>query len=186
MLPTEAKRHRFTVHEYHSMVDAGLLSEDDRVELIDGEIVDMAPIGARHLACVVTLTHLFMEASGGRYFVSVQNPVVLDEGSEPQPDLSLLRSKPDPAGNLPGQDDVLLVVEVSETTLEYDREVKLPRYGWSGVSEVWIVGLEARRVEIYSDPSSDGYRTSHTAGADEQIRAVTIENLVLPAGEIFG
>lgn len=186
MLPTEVKRHRFTVQEYHSMVEAGLLSEDDRVELIDGEIVDMAPIGSRHFACVVTLTHLLMEASHGRYFVSVQNPVVLDEDSEPQPDLSLLRSKPDPGGNLPGPNDVLLVVEVSDTTLEYDREVKLPRYGRSGVREVWIVDLEARKVERYADPSAEGYRSTRAFDASEQISSVAIENLVLPVEEIFG
>jgi Uma2 family endonuclease len=148
MLPAEIKRHRFTVEEYHKMGEAGLLSEDDRVELIDGEIVDMAPVGTRHLACVVALNHLFVEASGGRYFVSVQNPVALGERNEPQPDLSLLRTRPDPtAARPPGPGDVFLVVEVSDTTLAYDRDVKLPRYAQAGVPEVWIVDLEGRRVE---------------------------------------
>ena len=81
MLPAGIKRHRFTVQEYHSMADTGLLSEDDPVEFVDGEIVDMTPVGTRHLACVVTLTHLLIEASGGRYFVSVRNPILLDEGN---------------------------------------------------------------------------------------------------------
>ncbi len=184
MLPAEVKRHRFTAQEYHGMVDAGLLAEDDRVELIDGEIVEMTPIGARHLACVVTLTHLLMEASGGRYFVSVQNPILLDEGNEPQPDLSLLKARPDPAGSLPGPDDVLLVVEVSDSTLSYDRNVKLPRYGRSGVPEVWIVNLEARKIEIHSDPSPQGFRSSRVVSSDEQVHSTTAA-IELPAEEIF-
>ncbi|CAN5698102.1 Uma2 family endonuclease [soil metagenome] len=185
MLPAEVKRRRFTVREYHSMAEAGLLSEDDRVELVDGEIVEMAPVGTRHLACVVTLTHFLTEASGDRYSVSVQNPIVLDEGTEFQPDLSLLRAKPDPAGNLPATGDLLLVVEVSDTTLAYDREVKLPRYGQSGIPEVWIVDLVSRRVETYSGPCSEGYRSSHTFGASEQVRSISVEDLELPAREMF-
>jgi Uma2 family endonuclease len=184
MLPAEVKRHRFTVQEYHAMAETGLLSEDDRVELVDGEIVEMTPIGTRHLACVVTLNHLLVEAAGGRYFVSVQNPIVLDDGNEPQPDLSLLKSKPDPAGELPGPADVLLVVEVSDSTLSYDRGVKLPRYGRAGIPEVWIVDLAARQVEMYSDPSFEGYRTTRTFGVGEQVRSATA-SLELPAGEIF-
>lgn len=185
MLPAEVKRHRFTVQEYHGMVDAGLLAEDDRVELIDGEIVEMTPIGARHLACVVTLTHLLIEASGGKYFVSVQNPILLDEGNEPQPDLSLLRMRPDPAAeSLPGPDDVLLVVEVSDATLSYDRNVKLPRYARSGVPEVWLVNLEARKVEIHSEPSSQSYRSSRVVGSGEQVRSITAD-IELPAEEVF-
>lgn len=185
MLPATVKRHRFTVQEYHTMVEAGLLSEDDRVELIDGEIVEMTPIGTRHLACVVTLNHLLVEASGGRYFVSVQNPVVLNEDNEPQPDLSLLRNRPEPTGELPGPGDVLLVVEVSDPTLSYDRRVKLPRYGRNGIREAWILDLQSQRVEIYSEPFSEGYRESHTANIGDRVRAATID-LELPTEEIFG
>lgn len=186
MLPVGVKRHRFTVREYHAIADAGLLSEDDRVELIEGEIVDMAPVATRHLACVVTLTHLLIEKSGGRYFVSVQTPVVLDEDNEPQPDLSLLKTRPDPAGSLPGPGDVLLVVEVSDTTLAYDRDVKLPLYGRSGIPEAWIVDLASRRIEIHSKPSPDGYRATRVVGPDERLRSASVENLELPAADIFG
>lgn len=185
MLPATVKRHRFTVREYHTMVEAGLLSEDDRVELVDGEIVEMTPIGTRHLACVVALTHLLTKASGDRYFVSVQNPIVLNEDNEPQPDLSLLRARPEPTGELPGPGDILLVIEVSDTTLSYDRKVKLPRYGRSGIPEVWIVDLQSRRIEIYTEPFSEGYRESRTANIEDQARAATID-LELPTEEIFG
>ena len=97
----EVKRHRFTAREYCVIGEAGVLGEDDRVELVDGEIVDMAPIGSRHLSCVVALTHLLVERAQGRYFVSVHNPVRLSERDEPQPDLTLLRRRPDPAAPNP-------------------------------------------------------------------------------------
>src|SRR5215211_3422797 len=118
MLPADVERHRFTAGEYRAMAEAGVLGEDDRVELLGGEIVDMAPIGSRHLACVVALTHLLVGASGGRFFVSAQNPVRLSGRDEPQPDLSLLRGRPHPdAPAPPGPEDVLAVIEVSDTTL---------------------------------------------------------------------
>ena len=185
MLPATVKRHRFTVREYHTMVEAGLLSEDDRVELVDGEIVEMTPIGTRHLACVVALNHLLVDAADGRYFVSVQNPIILNEDNEPQPDLSLLKTRPEPTGELPGPQDVLLVIEVSDTTLGYDRGVKLPRYVHNGIPEVWIVDLQSQLVEIYSEPSSEGYRASRTANVGDPARAATID-LELPTEEIFG
>src|SRR5215218_7227158 len=129
MWPADVKRHTFTAEEYRAMAEAGVLGEDDRVELVGGEIVDMAPIGSRHLACVVALSHLLVEASGGRFFVSVQNPVRLGERNEPQPDLSLLGRRPRPEASAPpGPEDVLVVVEVSDTTLSYDKNTKLPLY----------------------------------------------------------
>jgi len=97
----EVKRHRFTAREYRAMGEAGVLGEDDRVELVDGEIVDMAPIGSRHLSCVVALTHVLVERAQGRYFLSVQNPLRLSERDEPQPDLTLLRRRPDPRLRIP-------------------------------------------------------------------------------------
>jgi len=186
MLPAEVKRHRFTVEEYHRMGETGLLGEDDRVELIDGEIVEMAAIGTRHFACVVNLTHALMGSCSDRYFVSVQNPVTLGEITEPQPDLSLLKARPDPSGNLPGPEDVALVIEVSGTTLAYDRDVKLPRYAAAGVPEVWIVDLEGGRVEVHSNPSPDGYETPSESGSGDHIRSRNVEGLALPVDEILG
>lgn len=168
------------------MAETGLLSENDRVELIDGEIVEMAAIGTRHFACVVNLNHLLMAACGDRYFVSVQNPVVLGERSEPQPDLSLLKTKPDPAGDLPGPGDVALVVEVSDTTLAYDRDVKLPRYAAAGVEEIWIVDLEGRRVEVHAGPSTEGYGVYREAGPGELVRSESVERLSVAVDEILG
>ncbi len=186
MLPAEIRRHRFTVEEYHRMAESGVLHEDDRVELIGGEIVDMAPIGTWHLACVVALTHLLVEPSGGRYFVSVQNPVRLDPHHEPQPDLSLLKTRPDPAGSPPAPGEVLLVVEVSDTTLSYDNNVKLPLYAGAGIPEAWVVDLQGRKVEVHSGPGPGGYRSVREAGPGERLLSETVESLSLPVGEILG
>jgi Uma2 family endonuclease len=186
-LPAGVERHRFDVEEYHRMLEAGVLSEDDRVELIGGEIVDMTPIGGAHLSCVVALTHLLVEAAGGRYFVSVQNPIRLGASDEPQPDISLIKSRPDPNAEAPpGREDVLLVIEVAETSLSYDRNVKLPLYARAGIPEVWIVDLKERKVEVHADPDPEGYRVSRTAGPGEQVRAETVEGLSLPVDGILG
>ena len=184
MLREEIRTRRFTVSEYHRMAEAGILGEDDRVELVGGELVEMTPIGSRHLACVVALNHLLVEASGRRWFVSVQNPVRLSERDEPQPDLSLLRGRPAPAP--PGPEDVLVTIEVSDTTLSYDRNVKLPMYARARIPEAWIVDLTGRKVEVRSDPASDGYRASKTFGPGEVIVSSTAGGISLPVDEVLG
>jgi Uma2 family endonuclease len=188
VLPAEVARHRFTVEEYHKMAEVGLLSEDDLVELIEGEIIEMAPIGSRHHACVMRLDELLrLPGVSGGYIVSVQGPVRLDDGNEVQPDLALLRRRPDfYARELPEPENVLLVIEVSDTTLSYDRDVKLPRYPQAGVPEVWIVDLMERRVEVYWAPSAEGYRLSRKFGPGEQARSVSLEGLSLPIDKILG
>ncbi len=186
MLPAEVKRHRFTVEEYHGMVETGLLSEDDRVELIDGEIVEMAAIGTRHFACVVNLTHILMKSCGDRYFVSVQNPVTIGEKTEPQSDLCLLKARPDPSGSLPGPEDVALVIEVSDTTLSYDRNVKLPRYAAAGVPEVWIVDLEGSKIGIHTEPSAGGYEAFDESERGEEVRSRNVAGLSVAVDEVLG
>jgi Uma2 family endonuclease len=153
------KRRRFTVDEYHRMGRAGILHEDDRVELIEGEIVEMAPIGDRHAACVNDLNEAFLTRLAGRAIVSVQNPVRLSSGSEPQPDLLILRPRADRYRHgLPTPDDVLLLVEVSDTTLAYDRGIKLRLYALAGIPEVWIWDLKRRRVLVFRGPDGAAYR----------------------------
>ena len=153
-------KRRFTVDEYHRMAEAGILSEDDRVELIDGEIVEMVPIGSRHAACVDRLTRLFTSQVGDQAIVRVQSPIRLGRRSEPQPDIALLRPRADfYASAHPGPEDVLLVVEVAETSVEADREVKLSLYGRAGVLEAWLVDLSGEIIEVHRNPSPDGYRS---------------------------
>lgn len=166
----ELKRRRFTVDEYHQMAQAGILDEDDRLELIDGEIVEMTPIGARHAECVDRLTDLFFHTLGNAARVRVQNPVRLDEHSEPQPDIALVHRKPGLyASGHPTPEDIFLLVEVAETSSEPDRRVKVPLYARSGIPEVWLVDLEQETITAYLDPSSDGYRTAQVFRRGESL-----------------
>src|SRR5437868_12357745 len=136
-----ARRH-FNVAEYYKMAAAGVFSEDDRVELIEGEIVEMNPIGSRHAACVGRLTKLLERLTGDRAIVWVQNPVQVSDYSEPLPDVALLNPRDDFYSQAtPQATDVLLIIEVAESSLEYDRSIKLPLYARSGIVEVWLVNL---------------------------------------------
>ncbi len=137
------------------MGEAGILTEDDRVELIDGQIIEMSPVGGPHLHCVGRLTRLFVSRTTPDVLVSVQSPVRLTDDTEPEPDLALVRTSDEE--RVPRAADVLLLVEVSDTTLEKDREVKLPRYAAAGLPEVWIVNLPDDRLEVYRQPAPGGY-----------------------------
>jgi Uma2 family endonuclease len=147
--------YRFTVDDYHRMAAAGILTEDDRVELIEGEILAMPPIGEGHAGGVNRLSWLFTDRVGRRAVVAVQNPVRLSRHSEPQPDLAILRPRADfYAGKMPEPDDVLLLIEVSDTTLAYDRDVKVPLYAAAGIAEVWLVDLAGDRLRRYREPDA--------------------------------
>ena len=174
----QVTRRRFTVHEYHRMGEAGILHEDDRVELIEGEIVEMAAIGTRHFTCVNQLNRLLVRGVGDAAIVSVQNPVRLDEHTEPQPDLAVLRPR-DYRLSLPGPEGVLLLIEVSDTTLAYDRGVKLQLYARAGIPEVWIVDLAGALIERHTDPSSDGYRGLEQARRREKIESTALPGIAL-------
>jgi hypothetical protein len=153
------RRHRYTVQEYLRLGEAGILRADDRVELIEGEIVDMAPIGSRHAGKVERLRRLLERALGDAVLVFTQNPIVLGPRSAPQPDLALLQPRADfyEAAH-PGPADVILLVEVADTTQRYDRQVKLPLYARHGIPEAWLVDLEENAMEVFREPSADGYR----------------------------
>jgi len=180
-------RRCFTVDEYHRMAQVGILSEDDRVELIEGEIVETAPIGSRHAACVDRVAQLFFERAARRAIVRVQNPIRLGKHSEPQPDLVLLRPRPDfYAQGHPGPEDVLLVVEVAETSAEYDRTIKLPLYARSGIPEVWLVDLAAAAVEVHRRPTPEGYQEVQRVRRGERLAPHTFPDLDLVVAEVLG
>ena len=181
----EVVRRRFTVHDYHRMGEAGILHEDDRVELIEGEIVEMAAIGTRHFTCVNGLTRLLVRSVGDAAIVSVQNPVRLDEHTEPQPDLTVLRVR-DYRESLPMPEDVLLLIEVSDTTLSYDRGMKLPLYARAGIREVWIVDLPGEVIECHTDPSGDVYRSLERARRGEKIESVALPELAFRVDAMLG
>lgn len=151
-------RHRLTVEQYHRMAETGVLARDARVELIEGVIVEMAPIGSRHAATVKRLNALLTSAVVGRAIVSVQDPIRLGDRSEPHPDLALLRPREDfYANTAPTAADTLLIIEVSQATAAYDRQVKVPLYAQHGVPEVWIVDLDFSLVRFYRTPQADRY-----------------------------
>ena len=180
-------RRRFTVEEYHRMAQAGVFTEDDRVELIEGEIVDMTPIGSLHAACVRRLDHLFSSRLGQQVLVSVQNPLRLGPDSEPQPDLALLRPRADfYAQAHPGPEDVLLVVEVAETSAEYDRTVKLPLYARSGIREAWLVDLATGSVEVSSNPSPEGYQRVRSIRRGDRLTLEAFPGLELAGDDLLG
>lgn len=140
------------------MAETGVLHPDARVELLDGQIIDMSPIGPFHGGVTNQLNAIFTAAAGGRWVTAVQNPVHLDDHSEPQPDLVLLRPSPDfYRKRHPRSEDVFLLVEVSDASLKTDREEKLPVYGRAGVAEVWIVDLTNLTLEVYREPHFAGY-----------------------------
>ncbi len=180
-------RRRFTVDEYHKMGQVGILGEDDRLELLEGEIVEMAPIGSRHQAAVDRLTELFSSSVTGRALVRVQGPVRLDRVSEPQPDIALLRRREDFYQSAhPGPGDVLLLVEVSDTYIDYVREVKIPLYARHAIAEVWLVGLEAGVVEVYRNPTDQGYQDVSESGRGQGLSPVAFPGLEVAVEEILG
>ena len=180
-----AKRRLLTVHEYHRMGEVGILHEDDRVELIEGMLIQMAAIGTRHFNCVNALNRLMVLGAGDETIVSVQNPVRLSEYGEPQPDLALLRPR-DYRESLPGPADVLLLIEVSDTTLRYDREVKLPLYAGAGIREAWIVNLPGETVERHTEPSTDGYDLIQRVRRGDMLHPEALPALAVPVDAVFG
>lgn len=180
-VPDWASRRRFTVDTYHRMGEAGIVGPQDRIELIDGEIIEMAPIGSPHLGAVAALTRLLTMTAPRGVIISVQHPVQLGDSSEPEPDLALLRPRPDNyrTSPLPSAADVLLIVEVSDTSLRYDQEVKLPLYARHGIQELWIVDLAAGAVNVHRRPTEGRY-----ADAARTTPGDTIEPLATPGVRI--
>lgn len=169
------------------MVEAGILSEDDRVELIEGEIIKTSPIGSYHAACVKRLNALLNRRLGVEAIVSVQDPIRLDDYSEPEPDIVLLKRRDGSyARSLPAADDALLIIEVADTSADYDRDVKLPLYARAGILEVWLANLANDQVEPYSQPASGIYRTVRYAGCGESLARICFPNMALSVDEILG
>lgn len=177
----------FTIEEYHRMAEAGILNEDDRVELIEGKIIQMAAIGSRHAACVKRLIKLLVREVGDSGVVGAQDPVVLPGSSEPEPDITVLHPRDDfYAAGHPVPGDVLLLIEVSDTSLEYDREVKLPLYASAGIPEVWIVDLVNQNVHAYSRSTAGFYGNTHSVGRGGSISPRMLPDLVVNLDEILG
>ena len=182
------KRRRFTLDEYHRMGEAGILGEDDRVELIEGEIVEMTPIGSRHASTVARIHHFFSVRLGDRAVVWGQNPLLLAALiSEPQPDVVLLAARTDfYASALPEPAAARLLIEVADSSLLYDRRTKLPLYARAGVLEVWLVNLEASRLDVYRSPGTGGYATVWSPRSDERFSPVAFPDINLTLADLLG
>jgi Uma2 family endonuclease len=185
--PVQITRYSFTVADYQLMGQVGIFSEDERVELVCGEVIDMSPIGKRHAACVTRLNRALTLLLQHTALVWSQNPIQLDDYSEPQPDVAVLKLRADfYEQSLPTPEDVLLVIEVSDTTLEYDRKVKVPLYARSGIPEVWVVNLADELIEAYADPAEGAYQTARSHARDEEVQSHTLASLRLPVSKILG
>jgi len=169
------------------MAETGVLHEDDRIELMDGEILQLSPIGSRHQACVDRLVRLLNRVDTLDAVVRGHGPVRFPNDTEPEPDVSLLKPRDDfYASAHPGPDDVLLLVEVSDTTLEYDRGEKLRLYARVGIPEYWIVDLNADKIEAYSRPVEGEYRDLHKFSHGETVTSNAIPGLSLAADDVLG
>lgn len=186
-MATQVTRRHFTVDDYERMGRAGILTEDDRVELIAGEIVEMSPIGSAHAASVNRLVRLLVSTIGDAALVSARNPIAIPPLSEPQPDLAVLRPRDDDyARGHPTPADVLLLVEVAESSLAYDRNVKLPLYAAAGVPEVWLVDLTNQRIERHSAPHEGAYRVVSQARRGESLTSATLPQLTIAVDAVLG
>jgi len=180
-------RWRFTVDDYERMAQVGILQEDDPVELLEGEVVEMAPIGPLHASCVNRLTRLLISRLGDLAVVSVQNPVRLGQLSEPQPDLALLRPRDDLYSDRhPVPDDVLLVVEVSLSTGRIDRLVKMPLYAQWHLPQAWLVDLDAGFVEVYRPSAEASYGDPEREEGDRRVVIDAFPDVLVTAAEILG
>ena len=174
--------YRFTVEEYHQMGAAGIFAADARVELIDGQIVEMSPVGDAHVEAVNRCNRRFTIGLGDRAVVSPQNPVRLDRHNEPQPDLAVAR--PEVVG-APRLGEILLAIEVADTSLEYDRAVKVPLYARAGIPETWVLNVRDGALEVYQEPGPAGYARTHTYQPNQRVAAAAFPDLVLRVADLL-
>jgi len=179
---------RFTVEEFERMVHAGVFASDDRVELIEGEIIEMTPIGLPHASIVDRLTMLIARRLGDRTIVRVQGPVGFATlHSRPQPDLALLRPRKDYyATRVPSAHDIFLLIEVMDTSVKYDRRRKAPLYARAGVRELWLVDIPARVLDVQRAPSADGYRDVRTLRRGQSLTPLAVPDVTLAVDDILG
>ncbi|MHC5540240.1 Uma2 family endonuclease [Singulisphaera rosea] len=182
---TGVERRVFTVEEYHRMGQAGILRKEDRIELIDGAILVMSPIGLRHQGCVDNLAESLIVRLVGKARVRTQGSIRLDNHSEPQPDIAVLRRETDYKTHPASPDRVYWVVEVMETSASYDRGYKLGVYARAGIPEVWLVDLRQEQVEIYRQPSMKGYLASQIHPRGQMVSPEAFPDLTLTVDAIL-
>src|SRR5712691_5745004 len=186
MAPVKVTTHKFSADEYQRMGSAGILCEDDRVELIEGEIVDMAPIGDRHKSAVNRLAELLWQRCSDRAIVQVQSSIRVNESSEPEPDIVLLRRRDDfYARTTERSEHAYLVVEVADSSLAWDREVKAPLYARNGIPEYWIVDIAAESIIVFREPGPDGYESTFTVRGNEALTVLALPGVTITPNEVI-
>ncbi len=169
------------------MGEIGLFAEDARVELLDGQVIEMEPIGSRHAGCVKYLARTLIAATGDRAVVAIQDPVVLDEHSEPQPDLAILAPRADGyRASHPMPSEIILLIEVADTTLAFDRDTKAASYARAGVPECWVVDLAGDQILVMRSPGPDGYGDVRIRSRDETISVAPLSDVEVDVAEILG
>jgi Uma2 family endonuclease len=186
-MSTEVIKKRFTVDEYYRMAEAGILRPEDRVELIDGEIIQMSPIGQRHAARVNRANSLFIKAFGDKAVVSPQNPVQLSDWTEPQPDIVVLKARSDfYESKKPTPRDVLFLMEISDTTLRYDMKIKLPYFAAALIPEVWIQDINGDSLHIFREPQESTYATSMQLTRGDLVHPLAFPEIRFLIDDLFG
>ena len=187
MMEVAVKQYPISVQMYHIMAEHGAFAPDDRVELFEGEIIEMSPIGKRHSRVVDLLTRFFVLFVKDAFIVRVQNPIILNDLSEPQPDISVVRFREDfYKDELPKAADVSLIIEVSDVSVAFDRSKKFPKYGAAGIPEAWLIDLESERVEVHSVTKEATYGLVKIYGRGENVVSETMPGLELSVDSIFG
>jgi Uma2 family endonuclease len=185
-LPDHPKKHPISAAEYLRMGEAGVFAPEARLELIEGEIIEMAPIGSPHAGCVNKLTRLFVQRGGDAAVVAVQNPVIVSNLSVPQPDLALLKPRADAyASSHPQAADVYLVVEVADTTLGFDLGRKASLYARCGIAELWVVDVNARAIHVFREPGGNGYGETLRAGSGDGVACLALPAIMVEVAELF-
>ena len=178
--------YRFTVDDYYRMGEVGILPPDVRVELVDGEIKQMPPIHPPHASIVDRLTIMLAARLPGIAHLRVQGPIHLDDYNEPQPDLTVMRFRDDYSRRHPTPADVLLIIEVADTSLRYDRDDKMPRYGMAGIPEAWLVDVQAGTITVFTEPHAGGYGREQVVTRGQEIVSLAVEGLRLQVDEALG
>jgi Uma2 family endonuclease len=186
-MQVEATKRLFTVDEYYRMAEAGILAESERTELIDGEIIEMSPIGVRHAAVVMRVNNLLVPLFKGKALLGPQLPLRLNDFNEPQPDIALLKPRKDCyRSRHPGPKDALLVLEISDSSLKYDRDVKLGIYARAGIREVWIANLRGNALHVYREPSAGAYKTALLFRRGDSISCRAFPKIEIRVDQILG
>jgi len=179
-------KYRFTVKDFHKLAETGILQETNKIELITGELINMSPIGSAHAGTVDKIVALLVRKINDKAIVRCQNPIILDDYSEPEPDIALVKfSKNFYTDNHPLPQDVLLVIEIADTSIRYDREIKIPLYAKADIPEVWLIDLNQKQLEIYTQPYEQSYRTIHLPHLTEKITAQLLPEVELSVSELF-